>query len=131
MPLASRAQCDDIAESCEAVLVPYNSTGQYYRAELFPGEDARLKLTFYRGMLYRVVPCSGASGQRLIISVYDRTGKLLYNNETRGGDAYVDLSFGATSDYTLVAKYAGDGSGCAAVVVGYRPLDASVTDDDL
>lgn len=131
-PLALRAQCDDAADACETILLPYNSTGQYYRAQLFPGEDARLRLTFYRGMLYRVVPCSGAEdGARLLISVYDKTGKLLYNNESRAGDAFVDLSFGATSDYVLVARYAGQASGCAAVLVGYRSQTAGTDDDDL
>jgi hypothetical protein len=117
---AQGQQCDLAADSCSSVLFPFNSDGQYYRAQLFPGETARLKLTFYEGIVYRLIPCGRSkTGDPLIITLYDTKGNKLFTNEAQSGEPFFDFAFGATSDYTVVARFK-KGSGCAALLVGFQ-----------
>jgi hypothetical protein len=118
------AQCDEKADSCSAELFPFNSDGNYFRAQLFPGESAKLRITMYEGMVYRVIPCSGSkTGERLVFDLYDKKGNLLYSNLTaKPTETHWDFSFGATSEYTMVARYK-KGGGCASIIVGYQEDD--------
>lgn len=120
------AQCDEMADSCSTELFPFNSDGQYYRAQLFPGETAKVRVTLYEGMVYRVIPCGKSkTGEKLVFALYDKKGNLLFSNEnSKVLENYYDFSFGATSEYLIVAKYK-SGSGCAAVLVGYQEEDKS------
>lgn len=121
-PVAAQ-QCDEAADSCSALLFPFSSDGQYYRAQLFPGETARLKITFYEGIVYRLVPCGvSRAGDPLIITLYDRQGNKLFTNEGRTGESAFDFAFGATSDYTVVARFK-KGAGCAAILVGFQDAE--------
>ena len=122
-PAARAQQCDEAADSCSAQLFPFSSDGQYYRAQLFPGETARLRITFYAGIIYRLVPCGvSRTGDPLLITLYDRQGNKLFTNEGRMGEGAFDFSFGATSDYTVVARFK-KGAGCAAILVGFQDAE--------
>ncbi len=123
-PSAAHAQqCDEAADSCSSQLFPFTSNGQYYRAALFPNETARLRITFYAGIIYRLVPCGvSRTGDPLIITLFDKKGNQLFTNEGKTNDTAFDFSFGATSDYTVVARFK-KGAGCAAILVGYQDAE--------
>ncbi len=115
------AQCDEVADSCSAELFPFNSDGQYYRAQLFAGETAKVRITLYDGMIYRIMPCGRSkTGERLDFTLYDKKGNKLFSTEdVKVKEAFYDFSFGATTEYLIVAKFK-SGDGCAAVLVGYQ-----------
>ena len=118
----SFAQCDEVADSCSIELFPFTFNGQYYRAQLLNGEEAKMEVTFYDGIYYRIIPCGASSeGSPLIFSIYDSKNNLLFSNQHSSDQtqSYWDFSFGATSSYKIVAKYA-KGIGCAAILVGYQ-----------
>lgn len=117
------AQCDDIAENCAYdLLPPFTSDGQFYRAELFPGESATLRITFYENMVYRMIPCSdNVRTNPVIFTLYDPKGNQLYTNQSTKDQLEWDFTFGATSTYTLSFKFANpNAKGCLAIVIGYK-----------
>lgn len=111
--------CDDLADNCAPLLFPYTYDGQYYRAQLFPGEAAQVKVTFYSGLVYRLVACNGDNGQPLLVTLTDKKGNKLYDSSLEGAEPYWDFSFGASSEYIISARFK-DGGGCATVLVGYK-----------
>ena len=120
-PKQTYAQCDEVADSCSAELFPFNSDGQYYRAQLFAGETAKVRITLYDGMVYRIMPCGRSkTGERLDFTLYDKKGNKLFSTEdVKAKEPYYDFSFGATTEYLIVAKFK-SGDGCAAILVGYQ-----------
>ena len=127
-PAVSSAQCDKIAESCSSELFPYQSDGQYYRTQIMAGEEAELKVMFYKGLFYRIIPCSGSDNkEKLHFKIIDMKGNVVFSNEKQPEVSYWDFSFGASGEYKVIAKYP-TGSGCAAFVIGY---DADKWEDDL
>lgn len=121
------AQCTDNAELCELdLLPPFTSDGQFYRAELFPGETATLRITFYRGSVYRMIPCSGnAKGKPVVFTLRDSQGNELYSNQSTKDQLEWDFTFGATSNYTLTFQFANPNhEGCLAIVIGYKEQTA-------
>jgi hypothetical protein len=114
------AQCDDIAQDCSYDLLPFNSDGQFYRAQLFPGEQAKMRITFYEGIVYRVVPCSeDPKGNPLVFTLYDKRGNKLFSNAGTLDQRAWDFAFGATADYLIeVSLGKPSNSGCVAVLIG-------------
>jgi hypothetical protein len=123
------SQCDEKSDSCSAELFPFNSDGNYFRAQLFPGESAKLRITMYAGMVYRIIPCSGSkTGEKLIFDLFDKKGNLLFSSaDAKGNTTHFDFSFGATSEYLVVARYK-KGGGCASIIVGYQEEDENDLD---
>ncbi|MCS7073735.1 MAG: hypothetical protein NZ108_04625 [Bacteroidia bacterium] len=126
-PAVSVAQCDKLAENCSSELFPYQSDGQYYRTQIVAGEEAQLKIMLYKGLYYRIVPCSGADNkEKLHFKIIDKQGNIVFSNEKQPEVTYWDFSFGASGEYKIVAKYP-TGSGCAAFLIGY---DADKWEDE-
>jgi len=120
---AGSETCDKFALGCEPDLFPYTYDGQYYKSELFPGEKAKMKFTFYSGMVYRLVPCGGAkTGEGLIVELYDGNGVRVFTNEKMRDEPFWDFEFGATQTYQLIIRY-DKSEGCAAMLVGYLEQD--------
>lgn len=109
-------QCLKISEDCEYRLFPFEHQGQYYRAELFEGESAKLKLMLYSGSAYRIVPCSDGE-KSAVFELYDPAGVLLFSNKDFAEEPYWDLEIGATGQYTIVGRRR-KGDGCLVILVG-------------
>lgn len=123
-PVAGRAQCDLTAEDCILALFPFKDDGQFYRAELFPGESARVRITFYSGMVYRLAPCAQGRNNRLIMTVRDLRGNVLFTNEGKSAQDYWDFAFAATATYNISVRFENrNAKGCAALLVGYLEAD--------
>lgn len=117
----AQQQCQPQVAVCRGMVPPYQHDGSYFRAELFDGEMAKLRTTFYRGMTYRVVPCGKSSTQQpLSISILDNRGVGVFHSSSRPDQPYFDIEFGATGVYTIEMRYP-SGEGCAAVLIGYQP----------
>jgi hypothetical protein len=121
----AHAQCDDVAQDCSYDLLPFNSDGQFYRAQLFPGEQAKMRITFYEGIVYRIVPCSeDPKSNPLVFTLYDKRGNKLFSNAGTLDQRAWDFAFGATADYLIeVSLGKPSNSGCVAIQIGYKEMD--------
>jgi hypothetical protein len=115
----SSSGCDSIAFRCETDLFPFNSDGNYYRAELFPGETAKLTINFSSDLVYRIVPC-GTSDEGVApeFSIVDPNGVGVFFSDKAPAEGTYDIGFGASGEYTIEVRYP-EGGGCAALLVGY------------
>lgn len=117
------SQCAKVTDNCIQFIKPYQSEGQYYRAQLFPEEEAKLKVTFFSRMAYRIVPCGKSStNSPLIFTIFDKNGVFIYTNKDEPNKTHYDFTFGATGPYQIRARYE-SGEGCAALLVGYLEED--------
>jgi len=110
------AQCIEVSEDCEYKLFPFAHRGHYYRAELFEGESAKLKIMLYSGFAYRIVPCSDKE-HSAIFELYDPAGVLLFSNREFAEVPYWDLEIGASGNYTIVGRRR-KGDGCLVILIG-------------
>ncbi len=119
LPNTSQAQCGNFTEKCETNLGEFNTDGGYYRSMLFEGEQAKLYMTFYEGMTYRIILCGESDkGDDLNFLVLDSRGVGVFNSAEMEPRPYYDFSFNATGDYEIEARFL-SGDGCAAIIVGY------------
>lgn len=123
-PVSGFGQCEKPSDQCANQLDPFNSDGDfYYRAQLFPGEMAKLRYSFFTGMRYRIIPCGTSdTGANLVFDVFDQTGLRVYTSKTNPGKGYYDIEFGASGQYLIEASFT-EGEGCASILVGYMDAD--------
>jgi hypothetical protein len=58
-PLAGNAQCRSFAKNkCMPAMAPYKFNQTFNAAQLAPGEEAEVELTFYSGQEYRLLVCA-------------------------------------------------------------------------
>lgn len=126
VPVLAQSDCAGSELACRSRISYFNSDGSYYRAELFDGESAKLRTTFYSGMVYRIVPCGTSSqGKPLLVEIYDHRGVGVFHSRTYPEKGYYDIRFGATGQYTVEVRFE-QGEGCASLLVGY--LDQATAD---
>lgn len=122
------AQCKGFAKSlCKKELGTYLHDGNYHAAVLVEGEEAELYKTFYSDMDYRVAIC-GADGLPAIeFSIFDATGKVLYNNKSDGYKRIWDFKVESSQQLKIVVKVntfekTGEipASGCVAIMFGFK-----------
>ncbi|MCS7085463.1 MAG: hypothetical protein NZ534_05230 [Bacteroidia bacterium] len=106
---------------CVEALPPFDSTGHYFRAELFEGETARLRLTLSSDHVYRFVVCSETG--KPVLNLYDRSGVLALSTKQTGKN-YFDCHIRRRGKYTLTVTFE-RGEGMVAVVVGEAEKDAA------
>ncbi len=118
----SAAQCDTIATVCaKHIISPYISDGQQYRALLLADQTAEFHATFFGGGTYRIAACTGLNDGNLLFSVFDEQRNLLFSNKDFKNAPYWDFSVTSTMGIILEATLAGAHSGCAVVLIGFKP----------
>jgi hypothetical protein len=124
-PGTAAAQCEPSIPACQANLAPFQSVGhRYFRAEIFPNGNAKLRYQFEFDRIYRIVPCGTSDRNgRLAFNVYDRTGVLVFSSTTAPERTSYDFDFGTSGQYTFVVGFE-QGGGCAALLIGTLPKDS-------
>ncbi len=125
LPRFAAAQCDAALPACQPALAPFQSVGpRYFRAELFPTGNAKLRYSFDFDHLYRIVPCGTSDRNgRLVFNLYDPAGVLVFSSPSSSSRASYDFDFGTSGQYTLVVGF-DQGGGCAALLLGALPKDS-------
>ena len=114
------AQCGQVVSQCKTFIKGFSFDGNFYRAQLFPGEYARIKMILYSGMVYRIVGCSSAENGT-DFELYDPAGvKLIKAKNAK--QKYWDVVVGATGKYSVIARQTG-GEGCVALMVSYMSIE--------
>lgn len=122
------AQCKGFAKSlCKKELGSYLHDGNYHAAVLVEGEEAELYKTFYSDMEYRVAICGADGLPPIEFTVYDATGKVLYDNKNDEYKRIWDFKLEASQQLKIVVKvgtFESSGeipaSGCVAIMFGFK-----------
>lgn len=129
LPLASTAQCRSFAKNkCIPALAPYKFNETFNAAQLAPGEEAEVELTFYSGQEYRLLVCThpilGAVNWKLM----DATGKSLFESPADDPKGSFDFKVATTQKLVVHIDVPGgkrDGNnlltvGCVGILVGFK-----------
>jgi hypothetical protein len=126
MPLASDAQCRAFTKNeCLPLLSGYVQNDNYNSAQLFPGDDAELLLTFYGGKEYRMVVCAQPILGGVDFEVTDTNGDSIYKGNTAGGNTF---DFKMVNTQQLIVKLhvpeqksaVMQHEGCVSVLIGSK-----------
>mgnify|MGYP000844633545 FL=1 len=128
IPGEASAQSKGFAKSlCKKELGTYLHDGNYHAAVLVEGEEAELYKTFYSDLEYRLAICSADGMPPVEFTVYDATGKVLYNNKEQGLTKIWDFKLEASQQLKVVVKVTTFGnreqlpvSGCVAIMFGFK-----------
>ncbi|MDQ3192781.1 MAG: hypothetical protein M3Q58_14395 [Bacteroidota bacterium] len=128
LPLSVMAQCNAFMKlKCNPVLKPYMSSGQVFNSTLLSDDKAKLLLTFYEGMNYRIVVCGQKELGNIQMRLKDGKNKVVFTGTVEESNFW-DLKVDATQVMTIeVITPAVEGtekqinSGCVSLMVGFKP----------
>jgi hypothetical protein len=127
-PVVASAQCTTFLKTkCNPVLRPYISSGKAFNSTLLSEDRARLVMTFYQDMEYRIVLCSQKNLGDVVIRVKDGKNKVLFTGKSSEA-SFWDIKMDNTQVVTLEVitppietKDNLDKSGCVSLLVGFKP----------
>ncbi|HEX2617583.1 MAG TPA: hypothetical protein VHL57_08575 [Flavobacteriales bacterium] len=128
LPLASEAQCRSFAKNkCIPALAPYKFNETFNAAQLAPGEEAEVELTFYSGQEYRLLVCAHPILGEVNWKLMDATGKSLFESSADNPKPSFDFKVATTQQLTVhidvPSAKGGNGMltvGCVGILVGFK-----------
>jgi hypothetical protein len=129
LPLASQAQCRSFAKNkCIPALAPYKFNETFNAAQLAPGEEAEVDLTFYSGQEYRVLVCAHPILGNVNWRLSDASGKSLFESSADDPKPSFEFRVATTQKLTIhidVPSTAKGGNGmmkvgCVGILVGFK-----------
>ncbi len=126
--ITSSAQCKSFTKrKCVPELAPYKFNESFNAAQLAPGEDAEVNLTFYSGQEYRIVVCSQSIIGEINWQVVDAANNILFESFADEPQSSFDLKVLDTQQLKVKVwvpdqKTANDmvHMGCVAILVGFQ-----------
>ncbi|MGB3946553.1 MAG: hypothetical protein WBM13_01095 [Bacteroidia bacterium] len=115
------AQCKSIVKEGIQKLSPYTHNGQVNNVTLKEGKTAKLHLSFYKGLNYKLQISAEESLGKINFRVLDENQKEVYNSST--AEKPVDFwNFYSNSSQELIIELTSSApkKGCAAVIVGMQ-----------
>ena len=120
------AQCKAFAKNkCVPELAPYKFNETFNAAQLAPGEEAEVNLTFYSGQSYRVAVCVHPILGEVNWKLVDVNNKIIFESLADEPKHHFDLKAGSTAQMRVVVWVPNKGSsdmvhvGCVAIMVGF------------
>ncbi|MCP4311690.1 MAG: hypothetical protein GY790_10540 [Bacteroidetes bacterium] len=120
-------QCgsDEFLDDCSSTLGSHTFI-KAFNVELKPKkkENVEYSYVFSKGSNYMIIGCDqNLKGNRLIVSLYDRSHKLIassYDRKTK--KHYPDMVYpcSATGVYYIEATLEGSGQGCGVIILGFN-----------
>jgi hypothetical protein len=121
-----QAQCRSFAKNkCVPALAPYKFNESFNSAQLAPGEEAEVNLTFYSGQDYRVMVCAHPILGEVNWKLVDNNNKIVFESLADEPKPNFDLKVATTMQMKLVvwvptqAKSEMVHVGCVAIMVGF------------
>ncbi|MBX2979546.1 MAG: hypothetical protein KF905_09645 [Flavobacteriales bacterium] len=123
-----QAQCRSFAKNkCVPQLAPYKFNESFNGAQLAPGEEAEVNLTFYSGQEYRVMVCVHQILGDVNWKLVDSNNKIVFESLADKPKTHFDLKATSTSQMKVVVwvpptKGQSDmvHTGCVAIMVGFK-----------
>ena len=123
----AQAQCRSFAKNkCVPELAPYKFNESFNAAQLAPGEEAEVALTFFSGQEYRVMVCAHPILGEVNWKLMDANGKIAFESLADEPKHHFDLKAASTMQMKLVvwvpskAKSEMVHVGCVAIMVGFK-----------
>ena len=123
----AQAQCRSFAKNkCVPELAPYKFNESFNAAQLAPGEEAEVALTFFSGQEYRVMVCTHPILGEVNWKLMDTNGKIVFESLADEPKHHFDLKAATTMQMKLVvwvpskAKSEMVHVGCVAIMVGFK-----------
>lgn len=129
IPATSSAQCRSFAKNkCMPNMAPYKFNETFNAAQLAPGEEAQVDLTFYSGQEYRLLICSHPILGDVNWQLKDAAGNTLTESSGEVKKDHFDFKVATTQKLTVhidVPSSQKGGNemltvGCVAILVGYK-----------
>lgn len=124
---ATQAQCRSFAKNkCVPELAPYKFNETFNAAQLAPGEEAEVNLTFYSGQEYRVMVCTHPILGEVNWKLVDENNKIIFESLADDPKHHFDLKAAGTVPMKVVVWVPNKGSnsmvhvGCVAIMVGFK-----------
>jgi hypothetical protein len=121
-----QAQCRSFAKNkCVPALAPYKFNESFNSAQLAPGEEAEVNLTFYSGQDYRVMVCTHPILGEVNWKLVDNNNKIVFESLADEPKPNFDLKVATTMQMKLVVwvptqpKSEMVHVGCVAIMVGF------------
>lgn len=123
----TQAQCRSFAKNkCVPELAPYKFNETFNAAQLAPGEEAEVGLTFYSGQDYRVMVCTHPILGEVNWKLVDENNKVIFESLADEPKHHFDLTAANTVPMKVVVWVPNKGSssmvhvGCVAIMVGFK-----------
>ncbi|MBL7953375.1 MAG: hypothetical protein JNM62_16835 [Flavobacteriales bacterium] len=123
----AQAQCRSFAKNkCVPELAPYKFNETFNAAQLAPGEEAEVNLTFYSGQEYRVMVCTHPILGEVNWKLVDENNKIIFESLADEPKHHFDLKAASTVPMKVVVwvpNKAGTNMvhvGCVAIMVGFK-----------
>ncbi len=125
--MAASAQCRSFAKNkCVPELAPYKFNETFNAAQLAPGEEAEVNLTFYSGQEYRVMVCTHPILGEVNWKLVDQNNKIVFESLADEPKRFFDLKAANTVPMKVVVWVPNKGSGslvhvgCVAILMGFK-----------
>lgn len=129
LPSASHAQCRSFAKNkCMPAMAPYQFNETFNAAQLAPGEEAQVDITFYSGQEYRLLVCAHPILGNVGWQLADASGKVLFESTPDVPKDHFDFKVATTQKLSvLLSVPKGDQGGnnlltvgCVAILLGFK-----------
>jgi hypothetical protein len=109
-------------------MAPYKFNETFNAAQLAPGEEAQVDLTFYSGQEYRLLVCAHPILGNVNWQLQDATGKSLFESSADAPKDHFDFKVATTQKLKvhIAVPEADKGGnnlltvGCVGILVGYK-----------
>lgn len=124
---AAHAQCRSFAKNkCVPELAPYKFNETFNAAQLSPGEEAEVNLTFFSGQEYRVLVCTHPILGEVNWKLVDAHNKVVFESLADAPKHHFDLKAASTTQMKVVVWVPNKGSndmvhvGCVGILLGFK-----------
>ena len=120
------AQCRSFAKNkCVPQLAPYKFNESFNAAQLSPGDEAEVNLTFYSGQEYRVLVCSHPILGPVNWKLVDQNNKAVFESLATEPKDFFDLKAASTTQMKVVVWVPEKETtmmhvGCVGILVGFK-----------
>ncbi|MCB0763354.1 MAG: hypothetical protein KDB84_01515 [Flavobacteriales bacterium] len=122
-----QAQCRSFAKNkCVPELAPFKFNETFNAAQLAPGEEAEVNLTFYSGQEYRVMVCTHPILGEVNWKLVDAYNQIVFESLADAPKHFFDLKAASTTQMKVVVWVPNKGAsdmvhvGCVAIMVGFK-----------
>lgn len=123
---AAQAQCKSFAKNkCAPGLAPYKFNETFNGAQLSPGDEAEVALTFFSGQQYRIMVCAHQILGEVSWKLVDQNNRIVFESLADEPKPHFDFKAGATTQMRVVVwvperKTEMTHMGCVAIMVGFK-----------
>ncbi len=124
---AAQGQCKAFAKNkCVPDLAPYKFNENFNAAQLSPGDEAEVALTFYSGQEYRVAVCVHPILGEVNWKLVDENNKIVFESLADEPKHFFDLKAASTMQLRCVVWVPAKGKsemvhvGCVAIMLGFK-----------